>query len=243
MKLNNNVWVTGAGHKNGLGYAISEELIKNDFLVIRYDIDFDKDVSGIKLDITNESEVEKRFDTEPYYLPKAIINCAGINITGEFVGYNLEWLKKTFEVNVMGNFIFSREFVRKTLQNESPKYIINIGSDSANTPRTNSFAYCASKAALQMFTRCWARDLAKYGYRIIEIDPSLILNTNMDVYINQKAAELQNKTSEEIKNDRLARVPLNRFATTKELAKWIPFLLKNGEYANGSCIKITGGVI
>lgn len=242
MKLDKVVWVTGAGSKKGVGYAICKELTNKGYEAIGFDVRFDEDAKGNLLDITNESKVSMFF-RESIRPPMAIVNCAGVNVTGEFVNYDVKDLEKTLRVNVIGHFLFSREFVRKTMNYESPKYIINIGSDSANTPRTNSFAYCSSKAALQMITKCLARDLAGKGYRTIEIDPSLILDTNMDSYINETAARLQGKSVDDIVNDRLSRVPLKRFAIPSEIAVWIPFILENGEYANGACIRITGGVI
>lgn len=241
MKLGNVVWITGAGSENGLGYAIAEELEIEGYGTERFDKKIEGGAIGHVLDITDEYAVEKAFDS--LEKPFAIVNCAGVNITGKFLSYSLENLRKTFEVNVFGNFIFTKAFVEATLEYDAPKYIINIGSDSANTPRTNSFAYCASKAGIQMFTRCFSRDLASMGYRTIELDPSLILDTNMDIYINNEAARIQGQTEEQIKRYRMSKVPIGRFATTWELAKWIPFILKNGEYANGSCIRVTGGVI
>ena len=244
MKSVKAVWVTGAGSKNGLGYAVGEAVEKKGYKAVRLDRAFGEGIQGVRLDITDNKAVDRLFhDISDADVPVAIVNCAGVNITGKFIDYTIGDVKKTFEVNVFGMFNVIQAYVKRAKDIEAPKYIINIGSDSANTPRTNSFAYCASKAAVQMFTRSFARDLAADGFRTIEIDPSLIEKTDMDSYINSEAARLSGQTEDQIWKYRLSKVPLGRASTPEEIAVWVPFLIEHGEYANGSCIRVTGGVI
>ena len=234
------VWVTGSGSKNGIGYAICKALSNREFEYVALDVKFDEDVIGDYLNIADELDIRNYFDE--HSLPSHIVNCAGVNITDEFVNYDMGNFDKVYDVNVRGTFMFTREFIKRAMKFSGPKFIINIGSESGSTPRTNSVVYCSSKAAISMFTKSWAREFAKNGFRVIELAPSLVLDTNMDIYINNAAARLQGKTSEEIKRYRISKAPIGRFAIPGEIAAWVPFLLENGEYANGSCIHIAGGI-
>ena len=44
-------------------------------------------------------------------------------------------------------------------------------STSAFTPRANESAYCAAKAAAEMYSKCAQKELQQYGIRIISVKP------------------------------------------------------------------------
>lgn len=237
------VWVVGAGYSNGIGGAVARELDRKGYSATRLDIRGEGDF--IYADVTVEESVrsvfERAFVKGEIPKPFAIVNSAGYNHTDPVSEYSIDNWNLTYNVNVRGIFLMCREFVRYDKDPSRTKFIVNIGSDSANIPHINSLAYCSSKAAVQMMTRCLARDLAPLGYRIMEVQPSLVSGTNMDLKIENSASKLQGVKVEDIRNHRIARCPMGRYSTPDEIARWVPFLLEN-EYANGACIRVTGGV-
>lgn len=66
-------------------------------------------------------------------------------------------------------------------QRNEYQHAVVISSNSARIPRTNSAAYCASKAALSMAVRCKARELGKAGSVVLAYgyEPGLLGGTPM----------------------------------------------------------------
>ena len=103
-------------------------------------------------------------------MPDTILVTAGLNIgvaTGE-PGYKSH-LRTSFDVNVIGVMTVLDEWLKMRDDGfEGHEQFVAISSNSAHVARSNSTAYCASKAALSMAIRCAARELAGaplvYGY-------------------------------------------------------------------------------
>ena len=144
------VVVTGAGHKNGIGYAIAEELFVQGYIPILADISFDDGLpfGYYTLDVADENEVSLFWDNMDDKNIVALANVAGITIIGKLVDYNLSDYEKTLNVNLIGPFLMSKYFVAAYPSSDIERYVINIGSDASNRPIHRSFAYCSSKAAL-----------------------------------------------------------------------------------------------
>lgn len=60
-------------------------------------------------------------------------------------------------------------------------HFVALSSNSAHIPRSQSMAYCASKAALSMAIRCAARDVGKAGMDLVIYgwEPGLVKGTQM----------------------------------------------------------------
>ncbi|XP_049799404.1 dehydrogenase/reductase SDR family member 11-like isoform X2 [Schistocerca nitens] len=95
-----------------------------------------------------------------------------------------EW-RKTFEINVLGLSICTREAVQGMLQRGvNDGFIINISSTGGlRSPSTSSLCmYSASKHAVQVLTEGLRKDLAdkKSGIRVTSICPGLVKTEIMD---------------------------------------------------------------
>ena len=106
--------------------------------------------------------------------------------------------------------------------------IINISSLSyhGNLGQTN---YSAAKAGVCSLTVLWAKELAKYGIRVVAIAPGFA------------ATEMVNSLREDIKKIFANNIPLKRFAEPAEISSGIIFLLEN-DYVTGEILQISGGV-
>lgn len=112
--------------------------------------------------------------------PDRVLVTIGYNETLEESEQDFDdWLLGHFDVNVVGPM----SILSKWLEVGAPPgaQFVVISSNSAHIPRSNSMAYCASKAALSMAVRCAARDLQKaeidvtvYGW-----EPGLVKGTPM----------------------------------------------------------------
>lgn len=89
------------------------------------------------------------------------------------------WLADSMEVNVA----LPLSILEIWMEEDPPKgaHFVVISSNSAHIPRSQSMAYCASKAALSMAVRCAARDLQKADMDIVVYgwEPGLVKGTPM----------------------------------------------------------------
>lgn len=239
--------VVGGGSPNGIGFAAAQELDRRGFSVIVVDKHISADVAS------NfscwEAQVDREFAVANFwenivgmdYDVRCLVNSAGINIPGKLEDYPWSSFSTTLDVNVKIPFLMCREYVQTFVGAGGPRKVINIGSDAAKDPKSLSFAYCASKAALTMLTRCFARDFAKTEFSFYQLDPSYVGGTNMDLSINNNAAALQQTTPDIIEAYRMSKLPIGRAAIPCEIAEWVGFLSECGNYATGTCISIGGG--
>jgi 3-hydroxy acid dehydrogenase/malonic semialdehyde reductase len=81
------------------------------------------------------------------------------------------------ETNVLGLLNFTRAIVPFMTAKKSG-HIVNMGSVAADTAYKGGTVYCASKAAVHMFTDCLRLDLGGTGIRVSTISPGRVDETN-----------------------------------------------------------------
>ncbi|MBR0717353.1 SDR family oxidoreductase [Bradyrhizobium liaoningense] len=139
-------------------------------------------------------------------------------------------LDKVLEVNVVGAFLCAREAIKLM---GSGGVILNLGSINTFLPFAPRHAYGASKAAIDILTRCMAAELGPAGIRTATIAPGYIRTPGV--------AALQ--ASGRIESARIRRrVPLGRFGEPAEVANAAYFLASpEASYVNGSILYVDGG--
>lgn len=100
-----------------------------------------------------------------------LVNSAGILKPHLIVDFpEGEW-DAVFAVNVKGTFLVSQAVAKQMITQKTGGAIINISSASGKKPDRSESAYCASKSAINGFTRCLALELGSYGIRANGICP------------------------------------------------------------------------
>ena len=113
--------------------------------------------------------------------------------------------------------------------------ILNISSISSKYCYPKMSMYSGSKAAVDNFTRCWAKELAKDKVRVNGIAPGAI---ETDIW-NKANAPIEQiiKYKEKVKQG----IPCGRFGTPEEVANVALFLVSDdASYVNGSIFSIDG---
>ena len=109
--------------------------------------------------------------------------------------------------------------------------IINVASCSAFTPEAGHTAYAASKAGLIALTRSLAREVGRYGIRVVCIVPGWIGTEG-----NRPTQEDQRWLAE--------NVSLGRVGRPEEVAEVAWFLASEGAaYITGQAVIVDGGMI
>ena len=113
--------------------------------------------------------------------------------------------------------------------------IVNLSSVAGQRPYPGLLAYCVSKAAVDMLTRCVALDLAPQGVRVNAVSPGVVvteLHTVTQAVADYPAFLERSKTTH----------PLGRVGSPEEVAELILFLLSDAAgWITGVTYSIDGG--
>jgi len=131
-----------------------------------------------------------------------------------------EALDEAFDVNVKAAVMASRSAVPHMRQRGGGA-IVNVASLGGLRPWPSHLAYCASKAALVMATRCLAVALA----------PQIRVNAVAPGVLDPPGAE------EGVRR----RIPAGRFGTPAEAVEAILFLAAGARYTTGEVLRVDGG--
>lgn len=239
------ILITGAN--GGIGYAISDLLLKNNAKVVlfyhknREKIDCiindhpDK-VQKIEIhqvDLMNEKEVE--------YILSSIVNIGPIDIFIHLPTYptqhkdimKMDWLDFQRHIELQSKAFFQiTKFVVPFMKKQKMGKIISIlTSYVVDKPPSGVSDYVVSKYSLLGLSKCMATELGKFGIRVNSISPSIV-NTSL---IDKLPAKFKEITS--------SQIPLeNRFAEPIEVAGVALFLCTEySNYITGENILVTGG--
>jgi len=228
MKLDKKVALITGG-SNGIGKAIAQRFLNEGAKVIIFDIvKPDYDVDFYQVDISNEEEIKKAFQEIKHL--DIVVNNAGIYFQASVEETSKEQLDKMMDVNFKGAYLVSKyalPLVRKNKGN-----IINISSVVGIIPDPTSPAYCSTKAALIMLTKCMAREYGVEGIRVNAILPGPI-----DTPLLRRAL-----SSEELIQKYAALNPMGRIGKPEEVANMAAFLASDeASYVTGGIYLVDGG--
>ena len=131
-----------------------------------------------------------------------------------------EILDEAFDVNVKATVMACRA-AAPHMRQRGGGAIVNLASLGGLRPWPSHLAYCASKAALIMATRCLAVALA----------PRIRVNAVAPGVIDPPGAE----------DSVRRRIPAGRFGTSTEVVEAVLFLLAGGGYTTGEVLSVDGG--
>jgi NAD(P)-dependent dehydrogenase (short-subunit alcohol dehydrogenase family) len=148
------------------------------------------------------------------------------------------------DVNAKGVFLVSQSVVRRMLKHDygddKPK-IVNTASMAGKYGAPLLAHYCASKFAVVGFTQSLALELAPFGITVNCVCPGYV-QTSMQERELVWEAKLRGITTDEVKKDYVAHVPLNRLETPEDVANVVAFLCsRDADYMTGQAINVSGG--
>jgi len=109
--------------------------------------------------------------------------------------------------------------------------IINISSVIGEMGNAGQTAYASSKAGMIGLTKSLAKELGSRNITVNAITPGYI------------TTDMTSALSDELKEEMLKVIPLQRFGSAQEVAELVSFLcLPNAGYITGQVIGINGGM-
>jgi len=124
---------------------------------------------ALTLDVTNVEAAKKALAAiEPYQI---LVNNAGCNRPAYLPEVKAEDFDFIFSLNVRAAFFMAQTVALRLLEAKLPGSIINISSQMGHVGAARRTVYCASKHAMEGFTKAMARRGRGFGMTIIYADP------------------------------------------------------------------------
>jgi NAD(P)-dependent dehydrogenase (short-subunit alcohol dehydrogenase family) len=195
------------GGSSGLGEACVRRLVADGASVIIADVNvaagsalaaqLGEQTRFVQVDVVDEAAVATAVATaiNTFNNLHGVINCAGIAIATKLLSsrgvHSLGAFNKVIQVNLVGTFNVIRLAAEVMAQNEPNDggergVIINTASVAAFDGQIGQAVYAASKGGIVSMTLPLARELARYGIRVVTIAPG-IFDTAMLAGLPEKA--------------------------------------------------------
>ena len=239
-----------AGGASGLGAATARALAAAGAKVAVLDIDKEAaertaaEVRGVAVecDVTNAGGAEAAIDAaiESCGPPRTLVNCAGVGPAERIVGregpQKLENYARCIEINVIGSFNMLRLAAHRMSlldpmgEDGERGVIVNTSSVAAYDGQVGQAAYSSSKGAIAALTLPAARELARFGIRVVAVAPG-VFETPMLRGLPQPAQEALEKAT-----------PFpSRLGSPDEYASLVMSILGN-MMLNGEVIRLDGAL-
>ena len=238
------------GGVSGLGFAVAQHLVANGGKVALFDVNDDKGAAAVaelgdsnaryfRTDVTDEAAVVANVAAAKDFLGglNAAINCAGILGAGRVLGKEGAMPLKLFAVTVMVNLVRSYNVAKTAAElmqhNEAGVdgergVILNTASVAAYEGQIGQAAYSASKGGVVGMTLPMARELARFGIRVMTIAPGIFWTPMVD------------GMPEAVQQSLSASIPFpSRLGQPAEFADLVAYILGH-TYLNGETIRLDG---
>ena len=199
---------------------------------------------AVRVDVTRRDTIDEMVSivTDAWGGIDILVNNAG-GAPGPNVLHRLDeaaW-SKTLDINLNGAFRVSKAVVPAMIGRSKGGSIINMSSKAGKDPRAFAGAYCVAKAAVIMFTRVQALELASQGIRVNAVCPAQI-ETPLETWSWELESKILGKELSQVKAENEARIPLGRVGRPEDVAEVVRFLVSDrASFMTGQAVNVTGG--
>jgi NAD(P)-dependent dehydrogenase (short-subunit alcohol dehydrogenase family) len=184
----------------------------------------------LSLDVTDLTAVRRAIDAvEPFDI---LINNAGTNRPAVLMDVTAEDFDLIMGLNVRAAFFMAQAVARRLIAAGRPGSIINVSSQMGHVGAARRTVYCASKHAMEGFTKAMAIELAPHNIRVNSLGPTFLETPMTRPFFENKA----------FRDEVLAKIKLGRLGQLEELTGAIIFLASNASsLMTGAALVVDGG--
>jgi NAD(P)-dependent dehydrogenase (short-subunit alcohol dehydrogenase family) len=186
--------------------------------------------AALPLDVTDLDAVRRTIAAaEPF---DVLVNNAGTNRPAYLMDVKVEDFDVIFALNVRAAFFMAQAVARRLIEAKRPGSIINISSQMGHVGAARRTVYCASKHAMEGFTKAMAIELAPHNIRVNSLGPTFLETPMTRPFFENKA----------FRDEVLGKIKLGRLGQLDELTGAILFLASDASsLMTGSALVLDGG--
>ena len=235
------VLITGAS--GGIGTAISEKFLHNDYSLIltsssSMKLESLKQKYGTNhyyyiLDFNNAEILKDNLNkiSKDHHDLSVVVNNAGITEDSLILRMKDDQWNNVIHSNLSSNFLILKKLIPNMIKQKFGK-IIGVSSVVAISGNPGQSNYVAAKSGMIGFYKSIALEVASRNININLVSPGFIISPMTD-----KLNDIQ-------KNKILEKIPMKRFGQPKEIADMVYFLsTSHSDYITGQNFHVNGGML
>jgi NAD(P)-dependent dehydrogenase (short-subunit alcohol dehydrogenase family) len=185
---------------------------------------------ALALDVTDLAAVQAAVAAAAPF--EILVNNAGTNRPAPFTEVKVEDFDAVFGLNVRAAFFMAQAVARRLVAAGRPGSIINISSQMGHVGGARRSVYCASKHAMEGFTKAMAIELAAHKIRVNTLGPTFVETPLTRPFFENEA----------FRKDVLAKIKLGRLGQVEDLTGAIVFLASDASaLMTGTSLVVDGG--
>jgi NAD(P)-dependent dehydrogenase (short-subunit alcohol dehydrogenase family) len=189
-----------------------------------------QEADAMVLDVTDLPAMQQAIArAEPFNI---LINNAGTNRPKPLFDVTVEDFDVIMGLNVRAAYFVAQAVARRLMDAKQPGSIVNISSQMGHVGAARRTVYCASKHAMEGFTKAMAVELGPHNIRVNSVGPTFI-ETPLTRPFFENAA---------FKAEVLSKIKLGRLGQLEEVTGAIVFLASEASsLITGSALVVDGG--
>jgi NAD(P)-dependent dehydrogenase (short-subunit alcohol dehydrogenase family) len=161
-----------------------------------------------------------------------LVNNAGMNRPALLPDVTVEDFDAIFALNVRAAYFMAQAVAKRLIEAKLPGSIINMSSQMGHVGAARRSVYCASKHAMEGFTKAMAIELAPHNIRVNSIGPTFIETPMTRPFFENKA----------FRDEVLAKIKFGRLGQLEEITGAVVFLASDASsLMTGSALLLDGG--
>jgi NAD(P)-dependent dehydrogenase (short-subunit alcohol dehydrogenase family) len=233
--------VTGAGRGIGLAAAAALAQAGADVtLAARTSAQIEEAAAAIRahgckaealvLDVTDVAAARRAVGAAAPF--QILVNNAGMNRPAPLPDVTVEDFDAIFALNVRAAYFMAQAVARRLVEAKLPGSIINISSQMGHVGAARRSVYCASKHAMEGFTKAMAIELAPHAIRVNTLGPTFVETPLTRPFF----------ANESFRKEVLSKIKLGRLGQVEDLTGAIVFLASDASaLMTGSSLVVDGG--
>ena len=185
---------------------------------------------ALPLDVTDVEAVRRAIAaTEPFQI---LVNNAGMNRPKILSDVTVEDFDAIMNLNVRAAFFVAQAVAIGLIAAKLPGSIVNLSSQMGHVGAARRTVYCASKHAMEGFTKAMAIELAPHAIRVNSLGPTFLETPMTKPFFENRA----------FRDEVLTKIKLGRLGQLDELTGAIVFLASDASsLMTGSALVLDGG--
>ena len=161
-----------------------------------------------------------------------LLNNAGTNRPKPLVEVTIEDFDAIMALNVRAAYFVAQAVARRLIESKQAGSIINVSSQMGHVGAARRTVYCASKHAMEGFTKAMAIELAPHKIRVNTLGPTFLDTPLTRPFFENKA----------FRDEVVAKIKFGRLGTVEEMLGAIVFLASDASsLMTGSALLLDGG--